>query len=198
VIPMNWPKAASPLCALSHGDKGNVHGTARHNYTTYYHELFAPRRERVEAVFELGIFMGNSLRMWRDYFPNATIYGADIDAAACASASGPRIVTRCFDERDVVPGSPLLADWPLFDIMIDDAIHAHADNVKFFYSARHKLKPGGIYVIEDLRYEELDLFRATLDGVRAEGWAAEIIYGYDRMVFGESIPDNSLMVMVRP
>jgi hypothetical protein len=196
MIPTTWPKGPSPLCHLSRGDKGNAQGTARHNYTAYYHQLFAPIRESAKAVFELGIFMGNSLRMWRDYFPNATIYGADVDPATIFTEH--RIVTKCFDERDVVPGSPLLADWPQFDIMIDDALHTHADNVKFFYSARHKLKSGGIYVIEDLREEELGLFQSTLDGVRAEGWEAEILYGHDRVVNGEAVPDNSLMIMVRP
>ena len=196
MIPTTWPKGPSPLCHLSRGDKGRADDTARHNYTTYYHELFAPIRESTRAVFELGIFMGNSLRMWRDYFPNATIYGADVDPATCFTEE--RIITKCFDEREVVPGSPLMAEWPLFDIMIDDALHTHADNVKFFYSARHKLRSGGIYVIEDLREDELSLFHATADGVTAEGWWTFLADGHERVVNGEPVPDNSLLVLVKP
>jgi trans-aconitate methyltransferase len=176
------------LCRLSKSDKGNAEGTARHNYTPKYHELFSPRRSTVEAVFELGIFMGNSLRMWRDYFPNATIYGADIDPETCFTES--RIVTKCFDERDLVTQ---LDEWPQFDIMIDDALHTHADNVRFLYASRYKLKSGGIYVIEDLREDELGLFELTAHGLRDEGWSTEMWTDVR-----EDVPDNNLLILRSP
>ena len=78
-----------------------------HTYADYYHSLFSHCRSTVKNVFECGIGTNNpdvpssmgihgkpgaSLRVWyslfcttngllqRDYFPNATVYGADVDA----------------------------------------------------------------------------------------------------------------------
>lgn len=185
-----WPNKSTPLCALSQGDKGNPENTARHDYTRLYHALFSPIREKVTTVFELGIFQGNSLRMWRDYFPNAIIYGADIDANYVACAKGERIVTRVCDETD--PGSviDLLADWPEFDIIVDDALHTFTDNLKFFSYAWPRLKKGGVYVIEDVRKDEQSLFKA---------WGNNgTLYDHsDRKVNGEEIPDNAVWVRVK-
>ena len=62
----------------------------KHSYTEFYYELFKDRRKSVKKVVEIGIGspenmnhypgykMGASLYMWRDFFPNAQIYGADI------------------------------------------------------------------------------------------------------------------------
>lgn len=190
---IKWPTKPTPLCALSTGDKGNAENTARHDYTRLYHALFSPIREKVQTVFELGIFQGNSLRMWRDYFPNAIVYGADIDTNFVACAKGDRIVTRQCDETD--PGSvkDLLADWPTFDIIIDDALHTFTDNVRFFSLAWERVKPGGFYVIEDLRKEELPLFKQW----SAVGYdkRATLYDHSDRIVNGEEIPDNSVLVL---
>ena len=49
----------------------------KHNYTPYYNSLFIKKRLKVRKVIEMGAGEGASLRMWRDYFPNAFIYGAD-------------------------------------------------------------------------------------------------------------------------
>src|SRR5215471_2013904 len=55
-----------------------------HSYIPYYDELFRPIREKVKCVLEIGIgyeelmqpfvpeyVPASSLKMWRDYFPNA-------------------------------------------------------------------------------------------------------------------------------
>ena len=69
-------------------------------YTHTYSDLFTPIKDQITSILEIGIgtlnpeipssFCGNihhfnhykpggSLRVWRDYFKNAQIYGADID-----------------------------------------------------------------------------------------------------------------------
>lgn len=53
-------------------DKATFHG-----YTDVYDPILKYARHDVKAVLELGVHEGGSLRMWRDYFPNATIYGVD-------------------------------------------------------------------------------------------------------------------------
>ncbi len=187
------------LCALmgKHGsDKGNATDTARHNYSRYYVALFRPIREQVRRIFELGIFQGASLRAWRDYFPNAQVMGADIDPGLLFQEE--RIETWQCDETD-----PLAVEamWSAcgeeLDILIDDALHTYADNRRFFNLSHDQVRPGGLYIIEDLRADELDLFRAWAIDLRREGWAAHVVV-LPRVVNGEDVPDNNLLVCRRP
>lgn len=187
------------LCAMlgKYGsDKGNATGTARHNYSRYYVALFRPIREQVRRVFELGIFQGASLRAWRDYFPHAQVYGADIDPGLIFTEE--RIGTVPCDETDEGEVARL---WRFIggdiDILIDDALHTYVDNRRFFNWSHGQVKPGGLYIIEDLRADELDLFRAWAIDLRKEGWAAHVVV-LPRVVNGEDIPDNNLLVMRKP
>ena len=50
-----------------------------HNYVPLFVRHFEPCRTTVRRVLEIGVEAGTSLRMWRDYFPNAEIWGFDID-----------------------------------------------------------------------------------------------------------------------
>ena len=73
---------------------GSDKGRGRHNYTTIYSALFGKLRDEPLRIFELGLGTNNphlpssmgslgrpgaSLRGWRDLFPNAMIFGADVD-----------------------------------------------------------------------------------------------------------------------
>jgi len=48
------------------------------------------------------------------------------------------------------------------DIMIDDGRHTMASQVVFFENSIHKLAPGGVYVIEDVRTEMLSAFASKV------------------------------------
>ena len=76
----------TPLCglALKYGtDKGGNHllaGETCHQYTPTYYKLLEPYRYNIKSVLEIGVNYGPSLRMWRDFFPNAHIIGLDSNA----------------------------------------------------------------------------------------------------------------------
>ena len=67
--------------AIRHGsDKWGAH-----SYTKHYEAHFLPYREEVLNILEIGVggygdptVGGASLKMWRDYFPLATVYALDI------------------------------------------------------------------------------------------------------------------------
>jgi hypothetical protein len=48
-----------------------------HKYTKIYHELLKDKRNDSVNLFEIGIYMGNSIKMWYDYFNEGKIYGID-------------------------------------------------------------------------------------------------------------------------
>src|SRR3989339_653332 len=55
------------------------HGTDKlgNGFIPHYLKYFEEKRFSVKKILEIGVLNGNSLKTWRDYFPNAVIYGLD-------------------------------------------------------------------------------------------------------------------------
>ena len=49
------------------------------NYFSIYEKELSSYRTRKFNLLEIGILHGGSLHMWDEYFPNAKIFGADIN-----------------------------------------------------------------------------------------------------------------------
>lgn len=121
-----------------------------HTYTPYYHGLFKNRRESVKKVLEIGILSGASLFMWRDYFPNAEIYGIDIQAIELDS---PRIHCFKYDQTDAKQLQSFIdTAGDNFDLIVDDGSHRSNDQIFTANFLRKYLSSVGIYVIEDVRF----------------------------------------------
>jgi len=50
-----------------------------HSFVNLYSMLLDPIREKVQHILEVGVATGQSIKMWHEYFPNAQIYGMDIE-----------------------------------------------------------------------------------------------------------------------
>lgn len=158
------PHRRTELCHIMNAcgsDKG-----AWHNYTTLYSVLFSPSRNERLRVFELGMGTNNtdvasnmgekgvpgaSLRGWKKFFPNAAVFGADIDARILFQEE--RIKTFQCDQTDPESIKRLWAHEELreeFDIIIEDGLHELQANKCFFENSIHKLRKGGFYIAEDL------------------------------------------------
>ncbi|WP_256104213.1 hypothetical protein [Streptomyces sp. ODS05-4] len=138
--------------SLRHGsDKWGLH-----YYTPHYERHFAPLRDRPLTIVELGIggygdpaAGGASLRMWKRYFPRAVIHGVDIfDKAALRE---PRIHTVRGDLSDPAFLASLGEEIGPIDIVIDDGSHYCPDVVAAFRAMFALVRPGGLYVVEDLQ-----------------------------------------------
>ena len=203
----------SALCDQYGSDKGELlpdghpYPWPSHNYTDYYEMLFRHCRHGVKTVFECGLGTNNpklpssmkengrpgaSLRVWRDYFPNAQIYGADIDRDILFAED--RIQTHYIDQRDP---AAIEAFWQQlgatgFDFMLDDGLHVfEAGSCLFTHSINH-LAQDGIYVIEDV---------APTDLLRYKEFFGETPYIVDYVtMFRPKLPlgDNSLVVIRKP
>jgi hypothetical protein len=137
-------------------------------YTYTYSDLFIPIKNDVKSVLEIGLgtlnpaipstFAGNtqhfsyykpggSLRVWRDFFTNANVYGVDI-AKDCMFKED-RIETFLFDssEKEYVE---YYLDSLEFDVIIDDGNHDPKFQIKTLRNLLPKLKNGGYYIIEDI------------------------------------------------
>ena len=136
----------TPLCelALKYGtDKCGP----RHQYTSVYYYLL--RNKKVARVLEVGIYRGASLRMWRDFFPNAEIFGFDFDPQTMFKED--RITCSYCDQLSVSSMyQAAVSAGGNFDLIIEDGSHAPADQVRSAEVLLPFLAPGGIYVVEDL------------------------------------------------
>ena len=121
------------------------------NYMELYDPYLTTLVDKKISLLELGIFKGESLRLWRDYFPQGTIVGVDLELPKNFKA-GERIRTFKGSQEDL----DFLSDMAQttapdgFDIIIDDASHLGLSTKKsFWHLFNNHLKSGGIYVIED-------------------------------------------------
>jgi hypothetical protein len=128
---------------------GTDKGSHRHLFTEIYGAIFGPRRKERLRVLEIGVKFGASMRMWRDFFPKATVFGIDIDPTYLFQEK--RIKTMLADQakreelQAVVDrfGSP-------FDIVLDDGGHQmDQQQISFAFLFQH-VASDGYYVLEDL------------------------------------------------
>ena len=49
-----------------------------HKYTDLYGTIYHQGRSKVKNVLEVGVAAGQSIQVWHEFFPNANIYGIDI------------------------------------------------------------------------------------------------------------------------
>lgn len=167
----------TPLCALAFkykSDKTNLYKKDNptqhcHNYTPYYYEILKDRKNNIKNVLEIGIGFvdkitmrhmrkynyepGASLKMWRDFFSNAQIYGIDISDKALIQEK--RIITYQCDQVDYKRINKLFTG-KKFDLIIDDGSHQPEHQLKSLKIFLDYLNDNGIYIIEDVYNEIFD------------------------------------------
>lgn len=158
-------KFETPLCEIAFKYGTDKCPQIRHSYTPFYYGLFRNRRETVAKVLELGIGCparmvevpgyrtGASLYMWREFFPNAQIYGADIEPETMFKDE--RIETLLCDETKAGDLEALIGKTGSdIDLVVDDAIHARRPQIFAALTLMPLLNRKIIYVIEDVRHPD--------------------------------------------
>jgi hypothetical protein len=151
----------TPLCELA-----RKYGTDKfgfHHYTEHYHRMFADRRISTLKVLEIGIGdssmknpsgepyePGASLRMWKEYFYNAYIYGLDNNRNSLVNEEG--IASYFCDQGDVKQLKALRDTIGMsFDLIVDDGSHVPEHQAQTaIYLVPLLIPDRGIYVIEDV------------------------------------------------
>ena len=151
---------------------GLRHGTDKassaNDFLTFYASYFEPMRERPVKVLEIGVLDGASLRTWRDYFPNGSVIGVDINPIALEHAS-ERISIEIADqssERDL----RRVASLGPYDIVLDDGSHFWKDQILTFQILAPAVRPGGFYILEDLDTSYGQHIATYRGGISAAGY----------------------------
>lgn len=120
-----------------------------HDYLRLYERYLGLDRDRVMSVLEIGVQKGASIRMWEEYFPNAQIYGLDINESALR-VTGSRITINLVDQSDAEALEDFAARHGPFDLIIEDGSHIWSHQITSLRTLLRHVKPGGRYVVEDL------------------------------------------------
>lgn len=197
------------LCDLS-----TKYGTDKgwpHRYTPIYYDYLQPIADQVKCVLEIGICVtrdikngrtGASLFMWEEFFPNAAIFGLDIDPASMVNEG--RIRSEIANQGD--PESLALAyqkfGSPSFDVIVDDGSHDPIYQTAAAIIMLPRLADGGHYFIEDI-YVDPMIIQNAIQGAYPESEFSFKIFeggkmlpeGYGRRDFGGPPAGEQLMVI---
>jgi hypothetical protein len=171
-------------------DKGGFH---------LYHYVYGAileDRAQVRAVCEIGLGTNNldvvsnmgahgrpgaSHRAFRDYLPNAHIYGGDVDARVLFQED--RITTLHVDQTveasleqffDAIPDN--------LDLIIDDGLHSPFANLLTLRCSLPKIKEGGWVVVEDVQANSLPVWQ-TVAAFLPDTYNSHLLAGRGGMLF---------------
>jgi hypothetical protein len=154
-------------------DKGNQKFHC-HYYTRIYKHLLAPFEEKPIRLLEIGLLhpdhtawisgsyltkidhasasQAPSLEMWASYFPQAEIFGLDLNDFSTARADRYKIFRGDAGSRADLNRFVEVSGGE-FDVIIDDASHAsHHQQIALGVLFPH-VRPGGLFIIEDLSWQ---------------------------------------------
>lgn len=134
-------------------DKNTVH-----SYLNLYEHLLNKKKYTAKNVLEIGILYGGSIKLWHDYFENATVYALDvmpeyqvwpelknkerIKIHAATDAYNYEQFTYTFLNNNVK-----------FDMILDDGPHTLESMKSYITLYSQVLCDDGILILEDIQDE---------------------------------------------
>lgn len=174
---------------------GMKHGTDKagpqHNYTEVaYWQILSPMKNENIKLLELGVGdTGASIKMWREFMPNAKIGLFDpffivhpsvtVSKVELEELGVSVIVGNQLDRNDLSKVSSEFGDD--IDVIIDDASHVSDGMQKSLAMLFPLVKSGGYYIVEDLfsardRDARLNDVNAWLNSSNVDHGNKEVIY----------------------
>lgn len=146
-------------------DNSRTDKNTTHSYLPLYQTLLEKKRESARNVLEVGIYNGGSIKLWHDFFSNATVYGLDIMSE---SQVWPELKNK---ERIKIHASNNAYDTDFFkrefldknikcDFMLDDGPHTLDSMIKFIQLYSQIMTDDGILIIEDVQsWDWIDILK---------------------------------------
>jgi hypothetical protein len=136
-----------------------------HSYLKLYQELLISKKETAKNILEIGVQAGGSIKLWSDFFTNATIYGLDIMNVAnmwdgiknknniilygSIDAYNDNFFTDTFLNKNIK-----------FDFMLDDGPHTLESMKSFIKLYSQIMADDAILIIEDVQsWEWIDILK---------------------------------------
>ena len=127
-----------------------------HSYLSTYEKLLEKKKNTAKNILEIGIQNGGSIKLWHDYFVNATIYGLDKmdeEHQWIEIKNKDRIILYCsHDAYDTDKFKNTFLDKNIkFDLLLDDGPHTLGSMMTFIQLYSQIMADDGILIIEDVQ-----------------------------------------------
>jgi len=146
-------------------DNSKTDKNTTHSYLELYQKLLISKKETAKNVLEVGVQAGGSIKLWSDFFTNATIYGLDIMNIAnmwdgiknknniflygSIDAYNDKFFTDTFLNKNIK-----------FDFMLDDGPHTLESMKSFIKLYSQIMADDGILIIEDVQsWDWIDILK---------------------------------------
>ncbi|MDR2601829.1 MAG: hypothetical protein LBC53_05180 [Spirochaetaceae bacterium] len=130
--------------------------TGSHWYTVHYMNHLKKFKNRKIKLLEIGVGGyenpndgGNSLRMWKKYFPFGKIFAIDIYDKSSLQENRIKIYRGSQVDKEFL--EKISGEIGCFDIIIDDGSHLNEHMIETFKILFPKLRDGGVYAVEDVQ-----------------------------------------------
>lgn len=124
-----------------------------HKFTSFYDKSLQSYRHNDNlTLVEMGVWKGDSIKMWSEYFPKGNIYGLDIDMSLYRhDRNCQRIhLIHCNAAKDESIQNALNQISQPIDIFIDDGGHTMEQQQVTLRQIFYKMKFPSVYILEDL------------------------------------------------
>jgi hypothetical protein len=158
-----------------------------HSYLPVYQQLLESKKETAQHVLEIGVCLGGSIKLWNQFFTNATVYGVDIlnKTEICqnflADESRSETIWADLENNEKIkllsPANAYDVDFVTtqfvtpgvkFDVILDDGSNSYGDMRTVIELYSDLLTDNGILIIEDIQTQAWfdDLKDVVPDGLK--------------------------------
>lgn len=140
----------------------------QHTYIDVYEEILKPYRGKVNFL-EIGLFSGQSMLMWEQYFNAGKVYGIDISDQPHGGLKDLRPMIAEGTHDIIIMDGTSKTDIEKhfkgvkFDVIIDDGSHNIEHQLESYKHFKSHIAKGGIYIIEDI--QDLDANRRLFENI---------------------------------
>ena len=137
-------------------DNNRTDKNTTHSYLPLYQKLLINKKETAKNVLEIGIYYsGGSIKLWNDFFTNATVYGLDelhINEIWDDIKNKENIIlyTSCDAYNNEFFINTFLNKNIKYDFMLDDGPHTLNSMTQFIKLYSSIMTDDGILIIEDI------------------------------------------------
>lgn len=159
LAPPPEPEPPAPVPRPTLAELAAGHGTdkwGQHRYAEHYERHLAHLRDEPINLLEIGVGGytdpakgGESLRMWKEFFPRAQIYGLDLHDKTALQEERIRIFRADQSRADAL--RLVVEQIGCLDVVVDDGSHLSPHVRASFDALFPLLHKDGIYAIEDLQ-----------------------------------------------
>lgn len=150
-------------------DKGTLPDGVGHRYGKHYEAILEPLRDKPIHLLEIGVGEGKSIKSWLEYFANPDAVITGVDNSSCHELDSDKRYHFIRGDQTDASFLSYLATKGRWDVVIDDGSHTSSGIIPTFETLWPFVKPGGYYVIEDLRC-------SYMPGYQVNGWPGAMYF----------------------